>query len=262
MSPTFRLRSLPFLLRLSFTALLLVLAGGYLASVTHMYEHHEPRDGRAGFTMTDIEGAYHGVTTPPLLRELLETNHPAEVKTEEGTAQPIGEKDRALLLEWLTGEEIAANWSNVDFGDGYGSPEEITADVCGSCHGMRVPMEERAEPDLASWDDYSRLAFPDEIAPTDEPTLLASTHTHALALGSLTLLLCALLVLTRLPDGLKGLIAFLAAGGLLVDLGAWWLARESAVWTTAIVAGGAAHVGGVGLALLAILVELWLPAAE
>jgi len=252
----FNLRSLPIEGRLALTCLMLVTLGGYLASGFHMKEQHQNRDGRPGLTMSDIQGVYHGVTTPARMGELLEAGHPREV---EG-AEPLDEPDVQALRDWLAGEKIAENWSNIDFGDGSGSPEEIAGATCGKCHGPQVPAEERATPLLSTWDHYSELCFDNTVAPTDEAILLMSTHTHALALGTITLLICALMYGTRFPSKMKGILALLASAGLLVDLAAWWLARDSAGFVPLIMAGGMAHAGGMVMMMLAVIADLWAPA--
>jgi hypothetical protein len=254
----FRLRRLPLGARLSLTFLVLVNLGGYLASGLHMQEHHHNRDGRPEMSMADIEGVYHGVTTPSRLRELLVQGHPQEV---EG-AEPANSDDVSELLAWLDGEAVAENWSNIDFGEGFGSPEEITATACGSCHGSQVAATERAEPLLATWDHYKELAFENTVSPTDEAILLASTHAHAIAMATITLLICGLMYATRYGGKLKGLLSLLASGGLLFDLAAWWLARDSAGFVTLIVAGGLAHACAMGAMMLAVIADLWAPSRE
>lgn len=249
------LRRLPLGARLSLTFLMLVLLGGYLASGLHMQEHHHNRDGRPEMSMTDIEGVYHGVTTPSRLRELLLLGHPGELEE----AKPPNPDDVSELLAWLEGDAVAENWSNIDFGEGFGSPEEITAAACGACHGAQVATSERAKPLLATWDHYKELAFENSVSPTDEAILLASTHTHAIALGTITLLMCGLMYGSRFPRKLKGLLGVLASGGLLLDLACWWLARDTALFVPLIVFGGVAHAGAMGLMMLAVIVDVWAP---
>lgn len=257
MQQPLRIRDLPFLGRLSLTCLLLVCLGGYAASGLYMQDHHRNRDGDPEMSVTDVEGVYHGVTTPPRLLTLLEGGHPEEV---EG-GEPLNADDRSELLAWLKGENIAEEWGNIDFGEGFGSPEEITSAACGSCHGAQVPAEERAEPLLATWDHYKPLAFENKVSPTDEAILLASTHAHATALGTITLLICALMYATRFPALLKGLLCLAASAGLMFDLAAWWLARDAVGFVTLILVGGIAHAGAMVLMMLAQIADLWAPAS-
>ena len=139
-SSNLRLRNLPTAPRLALTCLLTVLLGGYVSSGLYMQDHHQNRDGLDGLTMTDIEGVYHGVVAPARLRHILESKHPAEF---DGQDAP-NETDIQVLLEWINGDSLAENWSNIDFGDGYGSPEELTSDSCGKCHGAQVSDQKTA----------------------------------------------------------------------------------------------------------------------
>lgn len=249
------LRRLPLGARLSLTFLMLVLLGGYLASGLHMQEHHHNRDGRPEMSMADIEGVYHGVTTPSRLRELLLLGHPGDI---EG-AEPPNPDDVSELLAWLEGDAVAENWSNIDFGEGFGSPEELTAATCGACHGAQVASNERAEPLLATWDHYKEFAFENSVSPTDEAILLASTHTHAISLATVTLLVCMLMHISRFSRKQKGILEVLASGGLFLDLACWWLARDTALFVPLIVVGGVAHAGAMGLMMLAVIVDVWAP---
>ena len=251
----FSLRRLPFGGRLSFTFLLAVVGGGYASALLFMVDHHQGRDDREGLTMTDVEGLYHGTVRPALFGGLLEEGHPSEV---DGGAA-LDDLDRDVLLEWLRGEDVAANWSNIDFGDGFGSPQEIVSTTCAGCHGAAAPLEKRAEPELSTWNDYQDIALEKEINPNDTAVLLASTHTHALAMGTITMLMVLLAYATRLPRFLVSLVAFAASAGLALDLASWWLARESAGWVWGVVGGGAAHAGGMALLFVIVFLDLWFP---
>lgn len=253
--PSFRLRSLPFAARLALTCLVLVNLGGYVASGLHVRGHHGNRDGRPELSYVDIAGAYHGVRSGAPLVTALRAGHPGEL----AGAEAPDEATRAALLDWLTGDpdQIVPNWDNLDLGEM--APAELLDVSCLPCHSRSAPEERRAEPPLEFVDDVRAVAFSRDVPRTDTAILLASTHAHAIALFTVTLIACALLYATRLPGTLKGTLSLLASGGLLADLAAWWLARESATFVVLIVAGGAAHAAGVGLAMLAVLVDVWWP---
>lgn len=248
----FRLRSLPLGARLSFSFLVLVLLGGYAASGAYMQEHHKNRDEREGLSLTDLEGAYTGVRNPAGLIVALEAGHPEGIPG----AEPLSEADREGLLAWLRGERVAEDYDSFDV-------DPVPADVldlsCGKCHASRAADELRAEPYLDSWDAVKPLAFSRQIDPTPTKILLVSTHTHAIALGTVTSLIALLALFTFLPGFLRSLLMLGATGGLLLDLVAWWLARDGAGWVKVIVVGGAAHAGCMVLLMLSILIELWRP---
>lgn len=239
--------------RLALSSLVLVLLGGYAASGAHMAEHHGPRDGREGLTSDDIEGVYHGIQAPSPLRVALTSGHPSEL---EG-APSVPDAERQALLDWLSSERVMEDYDNLDLGDMI--PADLLDANCASCHSGQAEAALRAEPMLQYPDEIRAVAFDNEVFPTDEKLLLASTHAHSLSLFTVALGVVFLLLQTRFPSGLVGIVSLLISAGLLLDLGSWWMARDSAAWVQGILVGGAAHAGGVGLAGLMILLDLWLP---
>lgn len=249
----FQMRALPCVARLALTLLLLVNLGGFAASGVYLITHHENRDDRPGFTMDDVRGHYHGVRSGSPLVDALERKHPGEI---EG-ADPLPERQRLILLDWLGTDRLIEGFDDMDLGDD--APAEILAVSCLSCHtrasddpiGQALPLE--------YWDDVRPLASSREITPVDPKVLLASTHTHAIGLGTISLLIVCLMLLTRWPSRLKNGLALICSLGLFVDLSAWWVARDVGSIVPLIVVGGTAYIGAMALMLLAILADLWLP---
>lgn len=252
---SFRLRDLPVAGRLSLTFLMFVLLGGYATSLLHMREHHQNRDEVEGLSLTDLRSAYHGALIISPLITALKGGHPGEL---QGAAAPNA-GIRATLLAWLEGDAnlILPNWDNLDLGDDV--PADLLDMSCVGCHSRSAAEDLRADPPLEFLDDIRAVAFSREISPADTKILLASTHTHALALGVLTVVLCLLMYATAASERKKGLMCLLASGGLLVDLLAWWAARLAMSFVPLIIAGGVAHAVGVVLIILTVLVDLWRP---
>lgn len=243
----FRLRSLPCGVRLAITLLLAVNLGGFLASALHLREHHGVRDDREGLSYVDLESAYHGVDIRSAMVSALESGHPAE----------LGEADRGVLLDWLASDRISEDYDNLDLGDR--APAEVLARSCTSCHSPDSEDERARELSLRYWDDVKRVAFARQLDAVNESILLASTHTHAIALATTTLLLVLLMACTRWSPAWRGGLSTLAGLALAADLASWWLARASALFVHAVVAGGALYFGSVVLMSLMILVDLWRP---
>jgi hypothetical protein len=168
-----RLRSFSAGVRLGIAALSIVLLSGLAASAVHMKLHYENRDEKPGFTLEDLEGAYHGVSSEAPLRAALERGHPEE----------LGQAERDALMKWLDGDSLSTDYDNLDLGDD--APAEIIAFACLDCHsrssedavGKTIPLE--------FWDDVAGLAISREIMPTPPSVLLASMHAHTISLANL-----------------------------------------------------------------------------
>jgi hypothetical protein len=246
---SFRLRDLGALARLGITCLCLVLLGGFAASVSHIYIHDHKRDERPGLTIDDIKGVYHGVQSRSPLLVALEAGHPDTTSPEE----------RSALLAWLNGGRVNEEYDDFDKGDM--APAEIIARECVSCHnraytdptgiGQRMPLD--------TWDAVRVVAYSRDIQPNSLAIVVNSTHTHALAIGTLCLIIAALGLGTRLPRMVVNPLIALMGVGLLADLAAWWITRLYADFAYVIIAGGAAFCIGSVLLLLLVIVDLWWP---
>ena len=245
-----RLRDLPAGMRAGLTGVALALLLGMWASMGHLVEHHQKRDGESGVSLDDVRGAYSGVHRPAPLAAVLQRGHP------EGLAQV----ERESLLAWLAGERISERYDDPDLGDA--APAEVLERGCVTCHA-RQPADSayKASP-LEYWDDVKALAFERRMDPTPREILLLSTHTHALSMAVVTLGVLALAWATRWPLVLRSLLGVAAGLGLTVDLLSWWLARHHAGFVWGILAGGALWCAAVVAGLLLALLELWLPGRE
>jgi hypothetical protein len=248
----FQLRSLPCGARVGLVCLCLVLLGGLVASGVHLKLHHQNRDERPGLTLDDLEGAYHGINTVAPLRAALERGHPQTLKPDQ----------RDALLMWLRGTRISEDYDNPEMGDH--APAEIIQASCLSCHGRAAAATSpiaRTFP-LDNFENVKALAFSRKVNPTPANVLIASTHAHALALGSLSVAVAGLLWFTRWNRRIVSAAIGLAGVCLLADLAGWWLARDAAGLVWMIVAAGVGYSGVTGLSLLAVIADLLLPRRE
>ncbi len=247
--PPFRLRSLPAFARLGITGAACVLLLGFWAAVTHIRDHYENRDMVPGITLDDLRGAYAGIHRPSPLVVALERPHP----------ENLPEADKELLLGWLRSDRVSEDYDNLDLGDM--APAEVIDVACNSCHarnategdgiGETIPLD--------YWDDVEKVAFSVQVEGTPAEIMRVSTHTHALALGAITLIVGVLLLCTRWPGFVRHGLIGVAGLALLCDLGGMWLARGAPDFVYLVAAAGAAYSGSMVVSLLAILGELWLP---
>ncbi len=242
------LRDLDPLPRLGLICIVLTLLGGTLAAGTHTLLHHQNRDERAGLTIDDIKAHYHGIATTAPLLESLRSGHPRTLQSD----------DRQTLIEWLRSNSISTDYDNLDLGDA--APSEIIAENCLECHSRSSSGPDTA-PDipLDYFDDVEPLSVSRDIQPVSIEILAASTHTHALALSALTLVLCWLALHTAWPRPLVGTLVALTGVGLLADIASWWLTRQWIGFAWVIAIGGAVFNVGVTLLGLLIIADLLRP---
>ena len=253
----YALNRLPVSIRLGLTGLIFVLLGGLAASGLYMQHHYANRDQRPDLTMTDIIGAYHGVEQPSELRAALAAGHPDDL----GPDHALPDGDRQVLLDWLDSDRVSSDYDSLELGDA--APAEIIATYCLQCHSRNATIADEALRDdtlyLDYWDDVNAVAFSRNIDPTPVEILLISTHTHALALGTMGVMLIGLLLGVTRGRMLARFFGFLIGFGLCLDIASWWLARLDPMWVYTIVAGGAMFAASSGLACLHVLVDMWLP---
>lgn len=244
----FKLRELAFFGRLGVFCVLLVFAIGMVTSGLHMYYKHAKRDDQAALTVTDIKGVYHGVASEPLLKRALERGHPESLK----------DADRKFLLEWIASGKISENYDNIDLGDS--TPKELLAS-CTQCHSAAASAKEPEASKilLDSIEAVKGHAAAKELFPNDIKILAASTHAHALALGSMTVCLALLATMTTWRRCTIEFVWFLLGVSLLADIGSWWVARELEQAVYVIIGAGAVYNGGVGLVLVSLMIELLKP---
>lgn len=256
-----RLRDLGPGFRLGLTALILTMLGGLFASLVYLHDHYANRDEDPRLTLRDIEGAYRGATIPAPILTAIQRGHPND---QPGADLPDGERE--MLLAWLRAPAIAENYENFDLGP----PADIIADRCATCH-TRAAAADPASPirhSLQFADEVLRLARTRDMQPTPTRVLIISTHAHATTLALVGAFAISLLALSFWPRWLVGALAMAIGLGLLIDVGSWWairvdpswwIGRPGRLWVYGIVGGGALFNGGVWLALLMAMVELWRP---
>lgn len=248
--PPFTLSSLPLPFRLGLAAVVLVLLGGFGVSAAHLFLHHQNRDGRPGLTLDDLTGVYHGIDAKAPLSLSLERGHPKELPA----------ADRETLQKWLQLPDLAQAYDDTKAGDR--APAEILDRQCLKCHsrdskdgdgiGKKIPLQ--------YWDDVKAQAQSRSVEPNAPAIVVASAHTHALGMGSLTVVAMLLGAFSRWSRRGLGFLAMGSGFGLLVDLSCWLPARSFAGLVPVLAAGGGLWACCTGALLLAVLADLLLPA--
>jgi hypothetical protein len=250
MTPSrFLTRSLPFFARLGLSGLLAALLIGMAASASHLFTHYENRDDQKGFTMDDVKSAYHGLEAPSKLLTSLKSGHPDTLKAD----------GRDVLTKWIQSGRVNEDYENIDLG--IASPREVIASSCLECHSAKSdPAKTKGNTlRLDTLEDIRKVAFSRKVNPNPENIVVMSMHAHALSLGTMSVVLAALLWSTRLPRGLVGLLLLINGLALPIDLASWYLARKYETFVNVIVASGGIYNGTTALIMLLVLLDLWWP---
>ncbi len=245
-----RLRSLGILARLGIAGFVLAAIGGAAASGLFLYLHHEERDERPGLTIDDITAHYHGIVSPAPLLESLESGHPEE----------LAQRDRDILVDWLRGDPatLSRQYDALDLGAD--APAEIIAVSCLDCHARSSTGPDAApQIPLEYWDDIEAISVSRDIQPVPVEILAASTHTHALGMASIGVVMALLALLTSWSPRLLGAIVGLTGLGLAIDLSGWWITRSVAEYATVVAIGGTLFTGGMTVLGLLVLADLCMP---
>ena len=244
----FELRNLGVLAKVGIGCLTLTLLGGAAVSGAYLRMHHDRRDERPGFTLDDVRAHYHGIQTRAPLLVALEARHPDD----------LPEAERQILIKWLESGRISEDYDNLELGAS--APAELISARCVSCHSRRATGEDAwPQLPLEFFDDVRAAAFSRDVRPMSLEILAATTHTHALSLATLGLVISLLGLATGWSRKLTGALVLACGAGLLGDIGSWWLARWWAQGAVVIVAAGAVFNGAVGLLGMAILADLAMP---
>jgi hypothetical protein len=264
--PPFLLRDLSVQLRIAVTCLVLILLGGYAASLYFLTVHISPRDGDPALSLQDLEATYHGIDRPAGIQVALDDS---DHRSDYLKAAPDAELD--LLRAWVaqSANVVPGSVDPVEQGYDYlpeDAPEETLtpADVldthCVRCHAPSAPDGDAASRSvsLKGWPDVRRHAYAKKVEPQPITILAQSTHAHALSIPVFTLIAAALLLATCYSRRFRHGLVMLCFLGLLLDFAGMWLGRYDPLFVFIGVLGGGALYGiTLCVALGATLLSMW-----
>ena len=261
--PVMNLRDLSIPLRVAATCLLLVIVGGYAASLHFMKHHISQKDGDPELSWVDLVGTYHGVDKPaPMLTALDDSRHGVWLNDTPAD-------DLQILRDWLSKgsavgggtDPVQQGWDALPPGASEEAltPADVIDERCVRCHGAAATdADAHKEVALERWPTLKNFVYSKKLDPISTDILAQSTHAHALSIPVFTLIACGMLLATCWPRWFRHGAAMLAFLGLLLDFGGMWLARASEFGCYVLVAGGALYGLALGSAVAASLVAMWL----
>jgi hypothetical protein len=256
-----RLGQLGLGVRFGLSLFLLMIGAGYFMGLRFLVHHVAQKDDDPELSWIDLEATYHGVDKPaPLLSVMEDPAHRGYLASE---------KEYETWVRWLraeppkggaTKDPIYAGFDPEDVPDDQPIPAEIVQDRCGRCHavGAKEGGEISKRVPLGDWASVSKHAYAKKLDPISPEILTVSSHTHFLSIPTFALLVFGLLLLTGWPRFVRHGLLALGLLGLACDFAGMWLARLDPVYLWLVVGGGATFGCCLGLAMLAMALEMWI----
>jgi len=241
------LRALPRQARLLLSLFLLAAGAGLAVGAADTALSLGGADGRPGLSPEDLRRTFHGRPGWTLIASKVDGGSMAR-------HVPIPSERRAIL-DWA-----AAGAPE----DGFDPVRRVLDARCLRCHSPGGEKED--SPFAEAREAGARYGLVARFTAPDRGMSMArratSTHAHLLGMGTLFLALGAVFLLTNTRRGTKVAVTAALFGGMLLDIGSWWLAILSPafIWTT--VAGGAIMGAAAAVAVLRPLWEMWGPEAK
>lgn len=266
------LRDWPVSLRIVMTAFLAMIGTGYLFALGQIYEVHRGADGREGLSFNDLKAVYAGVTVevdeqtqlPSRMLEMIRGEMREFLPTEAAFASL-----EAWLLDGAPEEGFTMAYPPADL-----APQEIIQDYCLRCHvpdgetgqekAHRSPFAEDLF-DEASYELVSEYTAGETVVksgearlgPVSRKHLILITHAHMLSIPMFTLITSVLVLGTRLPGALKGVVTATPMVALVFDFAGWWLARVWPVSVWLIALSGPVYGLFLAVQILAAFGAMW-----
>lgn len=225
----------------------LALLAGWFTAFVNLYLSYAPLDGEPGLGLRDIEYHFHGNRN---------TNRFASMINGPMAENFFDPNDIPWMTEWA----LAPGRPDFDPEAHRRVFEErvlpVLEDDCQLCH------VEGGKADFAPLTSYEEVEHLLQVDTGPDTAALARfSHFHLIGMGLLAAL-TGLLALVFLPMPAAGILSCLPAAGLLLDVGGWWLTRETARAAPLVILGGGLFAAGIVGTHLLLQARLWGPGSR
>lgn len=267
------LSTMPVGVRITLTALLLIIGAGYLVAVLNIYHQHRLADGKPDLSIDDVRAIYSGLT----VQRNEETVIPSRMLTMiQGAMREYidDDEDFEILETWL---KAGGTEAGLDDGPRRKTPRRALIRNCMRCHAQSTNTDISKEAPFGPDEfevDYGMLtpligtATESSETTLDVPPqytlsrLVLVSHIHMLSIPMFTLVVALMFMMTRWPAVLRTVLTPVPMLALVFDFAGWWLARLAEPFVF-ILAGAGGFFGLVfGLQIIAVLIDMWRPASR
>lgn len=233
---SFRLSTLPTVIKVVLTFFLFIIGIGYLVSLFNLYLTYHLTDGQPGLTVEDLKRAFYGQRGTTRLAAKIDGGSMEQFLPSPG--------DKEKILSWIQDGASEAEYLKI---------HHIFADNCIRCHHVGGFMSVTP---LTSYQEVMQVVKIDR----GEPAALWArvAHTHILSLGISFLCLGLIFSFSGLSNGLKLGVVTLPFVVLIVDFGSRFLTRYFQGFIYIMALTGALLGLSFAIMILVPLYELWI----
>lgn len=230
------LHALPFSSKAGITLFLLIAGVGYLLGFLNILLSYAPVDQEPGLSVNDIRISFYGARDTTALEASI-----------DGTMKEYfnSEKDYESVKEWIADGAAEADFEPISL--------IFEASSCNLCHssdgqaaGVVTETYKDIEPTLAQ--DTGKSVS----------RLVSLSHTHVSATLAIIFGLAIIFSLTKFSEVIKTIVLSVSFCSILLDVGAWWLAKVSGALAPLVIVGGAALGLSYAVLVLLSLYDMWL----
>jgi hypothetical protein len=228
------LKSLSTSAKIALTGFLIIVGISYLFGFMNIYFTYSPIDKEAGLSLRDIQIAFYGSREETKLEKSIDGTM-REYFTTDGEYNTV--------KEW-----ISAGAAEKDFA----SVQMIFDNSCNTCHSEDVKV---AGVSLQTFDDVKQYLVQDTGKSVSR--LVSLSHTHLFSIVAIVFLLVFIFSFTLFPEKFKQFLFTLSFLAVVIDVGAWWLAKASSALAPVVLIGGALVAVSFALLILLSLFDMW-----
>ena len=233
---TLRLRTLPVLTKIIISLFLVLTGFGYLLGFTNIYLTYSLVDEKPGLSLEDIKLTYYGVKDKTTLEKAI-----------DGSMKQYFADDKEYkdVKAWVQDGATESAWDS--------EIKPIVDASCSTCHSESTAL---AGVVTAEYSDIENYLV--QNSGKSWSRIVGVSHTHVLGITPFVFLLVILLSFTSYPSIVKNAVSIFAFSAVFMDVGSWFLAKLSPVFSVFVLMGGMSLGLSFGLLVLLPLYDLWI----
>jgi hypothetical protein len=229
------LKSIPMYSKVGISILLIVAGVGYLLGFATILTTYSPIDEKPGMSVADIRIAFYGSREKTSLEKAI-----------DGSMRQyfVDEAGYSAAKEWIGSGAKEADFPGI---------KQIFDVSCNTCHSAGAQV---AGVVTAEYEDVAGYLKQDTGKSASRLISLSHTHVH----GTLPVMFALIFIFsfTLYKSWIKTVVIAFSASAILIDVGAWWLAKLAGALAPLVILGGLALALANAALILLPLYELWI----